>query len=131
MIKLKELLTGVVPKLLFHATFNDLVPFIQSGGLIPNGKLFKNFEDIEWGVYLSSDDNFAGNMVQASENPKLPEKWFDEIVILVIDTSGLDPKKFDVDPNVNFSDENVSPKSYIYKGIIPPSAIREIYDYTG
>ncbi len=130
MIKLKELLTEPIPEFLYHATFNALVPGIESKGLIPNGQDFKNFEDVESGVYLSNDYGFAGSMVENTENPNIPEKWFNEIVVLVISTKNLDPKKFDEDPNVNLPEEPNGVKSYIYKGIIPPSEIKEIVDFT-
>lgn len=120
-----------MPDTLYHATFNYLVPYIQKQGLVPGGTIFKNFEDIENGVYLSNDWLFAGSMAQATENPKIPDNWLDEIVVLTIYTKTLDLRKFDKDPNVNFSDVEVSPKSYIYKGKIPPSAIGEIFDYEG
>jgi hypothetical protein len=112
---------------LYHATFNDLVPYIQRDGLVPNGKLFKNFEDIEWGVYLSNDWLFAGSMAQATENKNIPDRWLDEIVILAIDPKKLDLSKLEKDPQVNISSGDT--KSYIYKGIIPPIAIIEIFDY--
>ena len=69
-------------------------------------------------------------MVECSENKNVPEDWWDEIVVIMIDTSKLDPVKFDRDPNVNISDGDESVRSYIYKGMIPPEAIMEINDFT-
>jgi hypothetical protein len=139
MIKLKELLEEPIPKYLFHATFNALIPNISSKGIVPGGEDYVNFEGIEKGVYLSNKADFAGSMVQNTENKNIPEEWFDEIVICVIDTTKLDPRKFDIDPNIAPQEDeyddtipaDTTVYSYIYKGIIPFSAITEIVDYEG
>ena len=125
-----EALKEPLPPFLYHATFDALAREIETDGLIPNGRHFKNFEDIPWGVYLTNDWGFAGSMVECSENKNVPEDWWDEIVVIMIDTSKLDPVKFDRDPNVNISDGDESVRSYIYKGMIPPEAIMEINDFT-
>lgn len=141
MIKLREIMEALsepIPKFIFHATFNALIPEIKREGLIPHGRIFRNFEDIEWGVYLSNDKEFAGSMIEASENENIPEEWLDEIVICVIDTSLLDHNKFDKDPNINLTSDDQSAiphdpavRSYIYKANIPPQAIKEIVDFEG
>jgi len=130
MIKLVELIQTEIPEHLYHATFNALVPEIQRDGLIPHGKTFRNWEDIPWGVYLSDDYDFAGAMVESSDNPRIPDEWFDEIVVIVINTKGLAPDHFDYDPNVTLPDNVSTQKSYIYRGVIPPENIVEIVDYT-
>lgn len=130
MIKLAELLKNEIPQRLYHATFNPLAIEIERDGLIPHGKLFRNFEDIPWGVYLSDDYDFAGHMAMATENKNIPDEWLDQIVVIVIKTEGLDPSKFDFDPNVSLPDDVSTQKSYIYRGIIPPKNIEEIVDYT-
>jgi len=133
MILLKSLLTEAlhkpIPPVLYHATFNALIPRIQKLGLLPkDDEILHNFEGIESGVYLAEDENAAGSFIEVSENPKIPEHWFDEIVIISIDTSKLDISKFDVDPNViAHEDEDFRP--FIYKGIIPSSTFIDIKDY--
>lgn len=131
-----EALDKPIPRILYHATFNALVPNISNEGLIPLGKNFRNYEEIEWGVYLSDDKDFAGSMAVSTENENIPEEWREQIVILVIDTSMLDKSKFDQDPHVQIAhapSEHPSqvPRSYIYKGNIPYSAIKDIVDYEG
>ena len=133
MIKLSKLLNEAlhktVPEVLYHATFNALIPRIQSMGLLPeDDAILHNFEDIEPGVYMAEDPMAAGSFVEVSENPKIPEDWFGEIVVIAIDTTTLDKTKFDVDPNV-IPDENDDFRPFIYRGIIPPSAFIEIMDY--
>jgi hypothetical protein len=130
MIKLKELLHKPVPPVLYHATFNALIPSIQKHGLLPNGgeNSYINFENIESGVYMAIDPNEAGSFVEVSENPDIPEEWFNEIVVISIDTSKLNPNDFDVDTNVISSDHEDN-RPFIYKGIVPPSAFIDIKDY--
>jgi hypothetical protein len=135
MIKLKEIIESFnepIPPVLYHATFNALVPSIQKHGLIPHGTTIRNFDGAEWGVYLSDNESFAGSMVQAgTENEDIPDEWLDEVVICVIDTGKFDTSNLDKDPHVNMSavEDEELPKSYIYKGTIPASAITEIKDF--
>jgi len=131
-IKLKELLEKIdeeIPIILYHGTFNALVPEIELKGLIPFGTQYRNYEDIDEGVYLTNDWNFAGSMVESTENTNIPDGWIEEVVILAIDTRKLDKSKFDKDPNVNMPEDDEF-RSYIYRGNIPPDAIMEINDYT-
>lgn len=132
MIKLKEIVESLdhpLPHYLYHGTFKALLPNIEKKGLIPGGENFRNYEDIAWGVYLSNDYDVAGSMVETSDNENIPEQWFDEIIILVIDITNLDQTKFDLDPQiVRWQDESIH--SYIYRGKIPATAITEILNYT-
>ena len=89
-----------IPHVLYHATFDALAQSIEREGIIPGGNDFQNFTGIEKGVYLGFSPEYAGSMVEASENPNIPEEWFDEIVIISVNTSKLDLTKLDLDPNV-------------------------------
>lgn len=142
MIKLRSLIPEEffpddVPKILYHGTFNQLAISIERNGIVPGGNDIQNFTGIEKGVYLGSTPEYAGSMVEASENEDIPEDWFGEIVIIAIDTSKLDLSKLDVDPNVapqedEYDDDVPADNtiySYIYRGLIPPSAILNITDY--
>lgn len=135
MIKLTELIEALhkpIPKILYHATFNQLLPRIESLGLLPKDEeIIHNFEGIEPGVYLDINPEAAGSYVEASDNPKIPEAWFENIVVIAIDTSKLDHTKFDVDPNVQIAadDDEEDMRPFIYRGTIPPSAFIEIKDY--
>jgi hypothetical protein len=133
MIKLKYLLFEELhkplPKVLYHATFNALIPRIQRLGLLPkDDEILHNFEGIESGVYLAESANEAGSFVEVSENPNIPEEWFNDIVVIKVDTTKLDPSKFTVDPNViAHEDEDFRP--FLYKGVIPSAAFIDIVDY--
>lgn len=126
-----------IPPILYHGTFKALVKKIKKIGLIPGGGRIKNFTGIERGVYLGLDPEYAGSMVEASENEDIPEDWFDEIVILGINTSKLDLSKLDRDPNVapqeDEYNDDIPPDptvySFIYRGSILPDAIVSIVDH--
>ena len=136
MIKLKEILTENVPNVLYHATFLALLPEIKMKGLLPDGEIH-NFDNIERGVYLGVTHEYAGSMVEASENDDIPEKWFGEIIVIAINTNKLDQSKLDIDPNVAPQEDEYDDTipadetvySYIYRGIIPTSAFISITDY--
>lgn len=130
MIKLKDLLiekVSTIPTVLYHGTFNQLIPSIYEKGLIPHGTTVINFSGTERGVYLTNNKEEAVAMVQASENAKIPEQWFDEIVVISIDTSKLDRSKLFPDPNVNVSDP-FDLLWLIYKDVVPPSALINVED---
>lgn len=140
MIKLKDILNEVledVPRLLYHATFKALLPSIKRKGIINGGSKYRNFDNVEKGVYLGYSPEYAGSMVEASENENIPEEWFDEIVILTIDTSKLDLSKLDNDPNVlpqeDEYDDEIPPDttiySFIYRDNIPFSAVVAVNKY--
>ena len=128
-IKLKDILNeiykGGIPRFLYHATVWELTPSIFKKGLLPNGIEHHMYENNDWGVYMSSDKHFSIGMVQSADeySSNIPEEWFDDIVVLFIDTHKLNDKKlFEKDPHIN-SERKKEPKSFLYKGIIPPSAI--------
>lgn len=142
MIKLKSLLKelldrGSIPRLLYHGTFNQLAISIEMDGIIPGGNDVQNFTGIEKGVYLGLTPEYAGSMVETSENENIPENWFGEIVIITIDTSKLDLTKLDRDPNVAPQEDEYDDSipadetihSFIYRGMIPKNAIVSIDDY--
>lgn len=133
MIKLKSLIPEVlhkpIPRFLYHATFNALIPRIESLGLLPkDDQILHNFRGIELGVYMAETPAEAGSFVEVSENGNIPDEWFDEIVVIKIDTSKLDSSKFDVDPNVIPHEGNTN-IPFIYKGIVPPFTFVEITDF--
>lgn len=143
MIKLKDLIvenlnTTAIPDVLYHATFNALIPRIYQLGLLPkDDEILHNFGGIEPGIYLAENAEYAASMVEASENENIPEEWFSKIVIIRINTKKLNLSKLDVDPNVlpqeDEYDDTVEPDStvysYIYRGTIPPSSFIDITDY--
>jgi hypothetical protein len=140
MIKLKDLLLEVledVPRLLYHATFKELLPSIKQSGIISGDSKYRNFDNVKSGVYLAYSPEYASSLVEDSENNNIPKEWFGEIVILTIDTSKLNLSKLDRDPNdwpqeeeedvyddTVPSDETIH--SFIYRGNIPFSAVVNI-----
>ena len=131
---LKDILNEVlenVPRVLYHATFKALIPSIKRKGIISGGSKYRNFESVERGVYLGYSPEYAGSMVEASENDNIPEEWFDEIVILTIDTSKLDLSKLDRDPNVLQQEDeyNETIYSFIYRDNIQFNAVININKY--
>ena len=117
--------------ILFHATFSAFIPSIKAHGLVPGGIGYKLWEDAEDGVYLSDDDNFAVSMTESTENANIPQEWFTQIAVLVIDLTKIDKRLLGKDPNVSWYPDygkGITPQSFVYRGTIPPSAIKEIYD---
>jgi hypothetical protein len=132
-IKLKSLLKETIenlPNKLYHGTFLQLIPSIRLHGIIPWGREYRNFMDIDYGVYLADDEDFAGSLIEDTENPNIPDEWLQEIYVIIVDTTKLDKTKFDKDPQMHLTPEEwndpLIAKSYIYKGIIPTSAFIEI-----
>jgi hypothetical protein len=127
MIKLKSLIKenrGNNSNVLYHATFYPLVWEIQQDGLVPGGNQFRNFD---WSnkeyVYLIDNPEEAIALVENSDNENVPEEWFGKIVCLSIDVSKLDKRLLFKDENYNVPEDDHHHKSYMYKGVIPPSAI--------
>ena len=104
---------------------------IEEKGLIPN---FHNNWDLDDGyqesgvLYLSNDIDFCGSMVESSENEDIPEEYFDDIIVLEIDTSYLNLKNFELDKNYS-SNGHGDTWSFQYRGTIPPEAITDVIEY--
>ena len=133
MIKLKsvlfEELHKEIPPVLYHATFKENLPSIVKHGLVPHGKdSYINFDNTLPGVYLAESPEEAMSFVEASENSDIPEEWFNEIIVIAIDTSKLERKNFSVDPNVQIAaaDDEGDRRPFIYKNIIPKSAFKSV-----
>jgi len=135
MILLKNIvedIEGPIPDVLYHATFNALIPSIYKKGIVPCGVKYQNFEGCERGVYISDDYGFAGSMIEGgSENEDIPDEWFDEIVVIIIDPQKIDMSKLEKDPHINLSatEDEIIPRSFIYRGIIPSNSFIEVVDY--
>ena len=104
-----------IPQTLYHATYKPLLDSIMKNGL--GGNNTKNWEDSVSGtVYLAYDKYQAESYAETSD--MVPEDWLDEIVVLQINTNGLDESLFSVDKN------NLSGDTLEYIGIIPPKNIK-------
>jgi len=100
---------GKMPSQMYHGTPKSLSNKVWKYGLIPGGNRRRHpgFE-YENGVYLTTDIEVARHFGQ-------DDRGSDEVVLLTIDTSKLDPKKVKVDPN--------APNSIIYFDKIPADKI--------
>jgi hypothetical protein len=130
---IKETITNV-PHTLYHATYNALTPSIYKHGIIPKGITHRNYPEAEYGVYLGSNKHFAASFAESTDDENIPEGWSSEIVILTIDTNKLNKTLIEKDPQYHLvltpdDKKDDFPRLYIYKGIIPPSAITDIEDY--
>lgn len=107
-------LSQEVPKFLYHATYEPLLPSIKKTGL-NTSKAKKAWEDSEAGVvYLANDPYVAESYAETSE--MVDEDWLDQIVILKVDSKDLDLSKLKDDRNVR-SDEPSD--TFEYHGVIP------------
>src|ERR1035441_3279768 len=129
MIKLKDILNeiynGGIPRFLYHSTVWPLTPSIIKKGLLPGGIEYHMYENNELGVYMSPSREFAIDMVRSADarTSNIPEEWFNDIVVLLIDTHKLNDKKFfEKDPHVD-PKRKEDPQSFLYTWILPHSAI--------
>jgi hypothetical protein len=107
-----------IPQVLYHATYKPLIKKIMQNGL--GGKTRKNYENSVSGiVYLAYDPYQAESYAETSD--MVPESWLDNIIILQINTTGLDKSLFAIDKN------NQSGDTLEYKGIIPIGNIKIIH----
>lgn len=105
-------------KYLYHATYAPYLQSIMKYGLDPSiGQ--KNWDDSEHVIYLAISPDIAFSYAEASDI--VPEKYLDQIVILVIEKTKLDNSKLIKDSNVQDCD-----KTFEYHGVIKPSLILEI-----
>lgn len=104
--------------ILYHATYRPLLKSIRSQGLGGSAAQAK-WEDSEPGVtYLARDPEVARSYAETSD--MVPEEWLDDIVILAIDASRLDPRRLRRDRNVQDDDSTLE-----YHGVIKDFALTE------
>ena len=104
-----------VPSVLYHATYSPHLSSINKYGLV--GSLSSNYSDSKDVIYLANDPYTAESYAETSDT--VPEDWLDEIVILEIDTRGLDEDKIFIDRN------NLENDTFEYHGIVDPSYIKK------
>jgi hypothetical protein len=114
------------PHNLFHATLKDNLPNIMKHGLLRSG-VSKMYKQSESGVvYLTTSPNIASSMINTESdiiNKNLLKQSSNQGVILEIDVTKLDPKKFREDELLPAS--WIKPEyTYKYEGDIPPNAIK-------
>ena len=82
---------------LYHATYGPLLKSIQAKGL--GNTTQSQWTDSQPGVvYLARNPEVARSYAEAAES--VPEEWLDQIVVLQIPISDLDPKLLKIDSNV-------------------------------
>ena len=114
-----------VPEKLYHATYRQFLKSIQQKGL-GNTKRKMWSDSVRGVVYLADDPWVAESYAETAEWPEDredPDAYYDNIIILEIDTSKLDSSKIKIDSNVllNEGEEN---STWEYHGIIPWEAIK-------
>ena len=104
--------------ILYHATYRPLLKSIKAQGLGGSDAQAK-WEDSRPGVvYLARDPEVARSYAETSD--MVPEEWLDDIVILSIDASRLDPRKLRQDRNVQDDDSTLE-----YHGVIKDFTLTE------
>lgn len=101
------------PQWLYHATYKPLLDSIRRHGL--GGSWAQaQWEDSQPGVvYLAASSDIAESYAEANDH--VPEQWLDEIVVLRVDARKLDPKKLQIDRNV----QDNTGETLEYHGVIP------------
>ena len=110
-----------LPPTLYHATYGPLVDSIMSSGL--GGSRDTMWEDSVRGtVYLALSDDVAYSYAETSDDAwdKFETDEGLEIVVFEVDTSQLDPAKFNIDQNVIDNEGD----TLEYYGVVPPSALK-------
>ena len=114
----------IIPPILYHATFGANLESIKQRGLDPNYiGIVKCWRDCYPGIYLMEQPDKGVDYVLEADNPEIPEEWYNNIIALEINTTSLDQDEFEIDPNLDPRDAY---DSYLYKRVIPYSAVRAV-----
>ena len=96
---------------LYHATYRPLLDSIKKHGLGATKR--QNYADSKQGVvYLARNPDVAMSYAETSE--AVPDEWLNQIVVLKINTTQLDPNKLFIDRNVQDNDGT----TLEYRGVI-------------
>lgn len=113
-----------IPPKMYHGTIESRGNRIWKYGLSPVRT--RNYEWSEKGVYLTTNPSVAkafgeaGNSAPENAQQQTTSMFrqsSESVVIVTVNTKGLDPKKFRVDPNAS--------NSLVYFGIIPAKNIED------
>jgi len=113
-----------IPPKMYHGTIESRGNRIWKYGLEPVKT--RNYDWAEKGVYLTTNPSVAksfgnaGNYAPENATGRISSftpRSMESVVIVTVNTKGLDPKKFRVDPNAQ--------NSLIYFGIIPAKNIED------
>ncbi len=123
MIKLIDILKENAQQYYYHATYRPLLKKIKEKGLDTRDSKKAWDDSVPGYVYLAKDLDVAASYAETSET--VPDSWLDQIIILTIDASKLDPNKLFDDENV----KNESTDTVEYRGVIPFDAIVKVEKY--
>jgi len=123
MIKLIDILKENAQQYYYHATYRPLLKKIKEKGLDTRDSKKAWDDSVSGYVYLAKDLDVAASYAESSET--VPDSWLDQIIILTIDASKLDPNKLFDDENVR----NESTDTVEYRGVIPFDAIVKVEKY--
>ena len=119
---LKIIIAQNIPPVLYHATYGAFIGSILEQGLIPN--YTSCWEGgCEHGVYLADKPYVAESYAETADNSDIPEEYFDDIIVLKIDTTQLDLSKLGPDPQVIWDINPENNNCYLYRDVIPVNAI--------
>ena len=114
-------------KHLYHATFYAVLGSIDDDGLgaTPSHRInaWQGMSKKKH-VYLSHSPTIAEGFAESADNPKIPEDWKGEIVVLKIDINDLDFKNLSFDDNNLVVGKDKENMTFKYKGIIPNDKIK-------
>ncbi len=123
MIKLIDILKENAQQYYYHATYRPLLKKIKEKGLDTRDSKKAWDDSVPGYVYLAKDLDVAASYAETSET--VPDSWLDQIIILTIDASKLDPNKLFDDENVR----NESTDTVEYRGVIPFNAVVKVEKY--
>jgi len=116
-------------KYLYHATYKPFLKSIKEKGL-GNTKRKMWTDSVRGVVYLADDKDVAYSYAETAEwldDVADYDKYAENIIVLKIDVSKLEPNKLKIDSNVVLDDDNI-PHTYEYHGIIPFSSVVDILE---
>jgi len=122
-IKLIDILKENTQQYYYHATYRPLLKKIKEKGLDTRDSKKAWDDSVPGYVYLAKDLDVAASYAETSET--VPDSWLDQIIILTIDASKLDPNKLFDDENV----KNESTDTVEYRGVIPFNAVVKVEKY--
>jgi hypothetical protein len=123
MIRLVDILKENAQQYYYHATYKPLLKKIKEKGLDTRDSKKAWDDSVPGYVYLAKDLDVAASYAETSD--MVPESWLEQIIVLTIDASKLDPDKIFDDANVR----NESTDTVEYRGVIPWDAIIKIEKY--
>lgn len=114
-------------KFLYHATYKAHLPSIKAQGIrhdIPvEGKTWDYCK--QGVVFLATDLDVAASFAETTDNESIPEEWLNEIVVLKIDTTFLEPTKIAIDTEI----QDNTGSSFEYTDTIPWAAVKKVTNY--